>query len=104
MAHKKARGEKPNLVDPLAVGAVKRIDAHFEIERAINGLSADQRYTVRQDKSALGDRRRALDERDARQPRARTRSDQAPQLHAALAPSLHPLPDRRADLPLEQCR
>jgi transposase len=49
---KKARGEKPNLVYPLAVEAVKRIDALFDIERAINGLPADQRYTVRQEKSA----------------------------------------------------
>jgi transposase len=51
-ARKKARGEKPNLVYPLAVEAVKRIDALFDIERAINGLSADQRHLVRQEKSA----------------------------------------------------
>jgi transposase len=51
-ARKKARGEKPNLVYPLAVEAVKRIDALFDIERAINGLPADQRYTVRQEQSA----------------------------------------------------
>jgi transposase len=51
-ARKKARGEKPNLVYPLAVEAVKRIDALFDIEREINRLSADQRLAIRQEKSA----------------------------------------------------
>ncbi|RWL06429.1 IS66 family transposase [Mesorhizobium sp.] len=51
-ARKKARGEKPNLVYPLAVEAVKRIDALFDIERAINGLSPAQRHAVRQERSA----------------------------------------------------
>ncbi|MES0151277.1 IS66 family transposase, partial [Mesorhizobium sp. M0012] len=51
-ARKKAHGEKPNLVYPLAVEAVKRIDALFDIERAINGLSPAQRHAVRQERSA----------------------------------------------------
>lgn len=50
-ARKKAHGEKPNLVYPLAVEAVKRIDALFDIERAINGLSPAQRHAVRQERS-----------------------------------------------------
>lgn len=50
-ARKKARGEKPNLVYPLAVEAVKRIDALFDIEREINGLSPAQRHVVRQERS-----------------------------------------------------
>jgi len=50
-ARKKARGDKPNLVYPLAVEAVKRIDALFDIERAINGLSPAQRHAVRQERS-----------------------------------------------------
>lgn len=50
-ARKKARGEKPNLVYPLAVEAVKRIDALFDIEREINGLSPAQRHAVRQERS-----------------------------------------------------
>ncbi|WP_296892708.1 IS66 family transposase [Thiobacillus sp.] len=50
-ARKKARGEKPNLVYPLAVEAVKRIDALFDIEREINGLSPTQRHAVRQERS-----------------------------------------------------
>jgi transposase len=49
---KKARGEKPNLVYPLAVEAVKRIDALFDIEREINGLAQGQRHAVRQERSA----------------------------------------------------
>ena len=51
-ARKTARGEKPNLVYPLALEALERIDALFDIERAINGLSPEQRRAVRQDKSA----------------------------------------------------
>lgn len=51
-ARKKAHGEKPNLVYPLAIDAVKRIDALFDIERAINGLSPAQRHAVRQERSA----------------------------------------------------
>ncbi|WP_245485650.1 IS66 family transposase [Mesorhizobium sp. M5C.F.Ca.IN.020.29.1.1] len=50
-ARKKARSEKPNLVYPLAVEAVKRIDALFDIEREINGLSPAQRHAVRQERS-----------------------------------------------------
>jgi hypothetical protein len=35
---------------PLAVEAVRRIDAVFDIERSINGLSAAQRLTVRRER------------------------------------------------------
>lgn len=42
-ARKNAHGEKPNLVYLLAVEAVRRIDALFDIERAINGMSPGQR-------------------------------------------------------------
>jgi transposase len=51
-ARRKARGEKPNLVYPLALGALQRIDALFGIEREINGLSPDHRRAVRQARSA----------------------------------------------------
>lgn len=37
---------------PLAVEAVRRIDAIFDIERSINGLSAAQRLAARQERSA----------------------------------------------------
>jgi transposase len=42
----KARGKLP-VVAPLAFEAVKRIDAVFDIEREINGLSADERLAAR---------------------------------------------------------
>lgn len=35
-------------ISPVALGAVKRIDALFDIERGINGLAADERLRVRQ--------------------------------------------------------
>jgi transposase len=36
----------------MALDAVRRIDALFEIDRAISGQSADRRHAVRQDASA----------------------------------------------------
>ena len=49
---KKARdGKKGKPISPIALEAVRRLDALFEIERAINGRSADERRAVRQEKS-----------------------------------------------------
>ncbi|GJE55562.1 IS66 family transposase [Methylobacterium thuringiense] len=45
------RGPGAAPVSPIAVEAVKRIDVLFAIEREINGLSADARLQVRQDRS-----------------------------------------------------
>lgn len=42
---------KPGLVSPLAVEAVKRIDALFAIEREINGHSAAERLAVRRERN-----------------------------------------------------
>src|SRR5439155_15762848 len=42
----------PAPIWPLALEAVQRIDALFEIERSINGASAEGRRDVRQDLSA----------------------------------------------------
>src|SRR6185437_4316266 len=39
-------------ISPIALEAVKRIDALFAVEREINGLSAATRLAVRQEKSA----------------------------------------------------
>ena len=44
-------GKKGKPVSPIALEAVRRLDELFEIERAINGRSADERYAVRQEKS-----------------------------------------------------
>jgi transposase len=52
-AIKKARGETPRPVYPLAVEAVRRIDALFAIEREINGLPPAERVAVRQARSAV---------------------------------------------------
>src|ERR1022692_1145358 len=51
-ARRKAQGKKPPVISPLALEAVRRIDALFEIERSINGQSAEQRRAVRQELSA----------------------------------------------------
>jgi transposase len=50
-ARRKAQG-KTGAISPLALEAVRRIDALFEIERSINGHSAEQRQSLRQEKSA----------------------------------------------------
>ena len=46
----KARGKLP-VIAPLALEAVKRIDAIFAIEREINGLPVAQRLAIRQERS-----------------------------------------------------
>jgi transposase len=51
-ANAQLKQRKAPLVSPMAVEAVLRIDALFEIERAINGKSAAERRAARQDQSA----------------------------------------------------
>ena len=51
-ARRKAAGKKEIVISPMAIEIVRRIDALFEIERSINGQSAEQRRTVRQALSA----------------------------------------------------
>ena len=103
-ARRKAQGKTPAVISPLALEAVRRIDALFEIERAINGQSAERRRAVRQEVSApLVADLRTLDARAAAQAVARQRSRQGDGLHAQALAGLHPLPRRRPDLPLEQC-
>jgi transposase len=51
-ARRKAHGKTGAVISPLALEAVRRIDALFEIERGINGRSADERKAVRQEQSA----------------------------------------------------
>jgi hypothetical protein len=47
-ARRKAAGKKEIPLSPVAVEVVRRIDALFAIERAINGKSAQERLAVRQ--------------------------------------------------------
>ncbi len=51
-AIRQARGEKAKPVYPLALEAVRRIDALFDIEREINGQSAERRLAIRRARSA----------------------------------------------------
>jgi hypothetical protein len=51
-ARRKAAGKKEIVISPMAIEIVRRIDALFEIERGINGQTADQRHAVRQALSA----------------------------------------------------
>jgi hypothetical protein len=46
------RGKNAAAISPIALEAVKRIDALFDIERGINGHSAEERLLVRQEQSA----------------------------------------------------
>jgi transposase len=49
---RRAQGRKPPVLSPTALEAIQRIDALFDIERSINGLPAEQRLAVRQERSA----------------------------------------------------
>ena len=51
-ARRRAQGKTTSVISPLALETVRRINALFEIERAINGESAERRRTVRQELSA----------------------------------------------------
>ena len=51
-ARRKAQGKTPAVISPLALETVRRIDALFDIERTINGQSAERRKAVRQELSA----------------------------------------------------
>jgi transposase len=50
-ARRKAAGKKEVALSPIAIEVVRRIDALFEIERPINGKSAEERRAVRQELS-----------------------------------------------------
>ena len=52
IAANKRRGRQASSVSPLALAAVKRIDALFDIEREINGQDAEHRLTARRERSA----------------------------------------------------
>ena len=50
-ARRKAKGKSPAFVSPLALAAVRRIDALFDIERALNGKPASERLAARREHS-----------------------------------------------------
>jgi hypothetical protein len=51
-AHKKSRGQRSSMFYPIALEAVQRLDALFDIERGINGKSPAERLATRQQLSA----------------------------------------------------
>ena len=51
-ARKKSRGERTGQIYPIALEAVRRLDALFDIERAINGKGTATRLAARQEHSA----------------------------------------------------
>lgn len=51
-ARKKSRCERTGMIYPIALEAVKRLDALFDIERSLNGKPAAERLAVRQELSA----------------------------------------------------
>ncbi len=78
-------GKKGKPISPIALEAVRRLDALFVIEREINGLTAAERLSVRQQKSKpLFDR--------TRHTLALLRGSRADRLHAQALGRLRPLP------------
>ena len=79
------------MISPLALEAVRRIDALFEIERAINGQSVGRRRAVRQELSAplIVDLERWL--REERPKLSRHAESEGDRLHAQALAGLHPL-------------
>lgn len=51
-ARKKSRGQRSSMIYPIALEAVQRLDALFDIERAINGKAPAERLATRQELSA----------------------------------------------------
>lgn len=98
------RGRQAPAISPIAFEAVKRIDALFDIERAINGLDAGERLLVRQEQSRP--LLTALEAwlRDERSRLSRSASVVKPiDYLLRRSGSLHGLPRRRQNLPHEQC-
>jgi transposase len=86
------RGKKATPIWPIALEAVKRIDALFDIEREINGLLVEKRLAAPGEERRPGRRARSPDARRARQALAPCRGRQGDRLHAHALGSLHPLP------------
>src|SRR6266853_3400886 len=101
-ARRKAQGKTPAAISPLALEAVRRIDALFEIERSINGQNAEQRRAVRQELSAplVADLEGWMREQRAKLSRG---NEVAKAMEYVLKrwPALHSLSRRRAYLPVK---
>ena len=94
---KQARSKNQLVISPMALEAVKRIDALFDIERAINGRSAEERPKGAQGKErAFGGRVGKLDARGARQALQTCRRRQGDGLYAETLGRLCPLSRKTA--------
>jgi hypothetical protein len=51
-ARRKARGKAESAISPIAIEAVRRMDALFAIERDLNGKTAEERLSARRELSA----------------------------------------------------
>ena len=98
------RGKNAAAISPIALEAVQRIDALFDIERAINGLSANERLEMRNEERASRRQPGALAERPAIPPLALGLCRPADRLLAQTLAVLHPLPSGRTGLSVEQRR
>lgn len=103
-ARKKSRGQRASMIYPIALEAVQRLDAVFDIERGINGKTATERRVIRQELSAplMTELHTWLFMQVAKL--ARSRSDQGLPLHAAALGSVHPVPRRWSHLHHQQRR
>ena len=90
-ARKRNRGEHAGMIYPIALEAVHRIDALFDVERAINGKDAAERLAVRGKLSTplKAELRSWLTAQLAKL--AQSRSRQGHQLHVSALRCLHPL-------------
>jgi hypothetical protein len=90
---------------PLAIEAVRRIDAIFAIEREINGATAEQRLAVRHERL-----KPLVDELETWMRSERARLSRHADIARAIDymrkrwPAFTPLSRRRPRLPVEQCR
>jgi hypothetical protein len=102
-ARRKAQGKSGSVISPLALEAVRRIDALFAIERAIQRRECRTAAAGPAGHECAADRRsRTLAARRAAETVARQRPREGHGLSAETLGGLHPLSRRWADLPLEQ--
>ena len=105
IAANKRRGKRAPPISPLALEAVKRIDALFDIEREIYGETAGHRHAVRRERSApLVAELEDWNAHGARRALASRLGCQGHGLHAQALGQLRALPRRRPNLPYEQRR
>ena len=104
-ARRAAQGKAPAVLSPICLEAVQRIDALFDIEREINGHTAEARQATRQALAAplIADLHRWLGEQRDKLARGNDVARAIDYLLKALD-GVHPVPRRWADLPEQQRR